>query len=689
MAKAIYHALSDPDYQDAVIDIDEQRTRDNPTGGTIRFRYIHGGFPGKAVKFSLCFPEKSAYTGRFFHYLSPFPGPDEEMASLSRTGQNDHIAFALINGAYFVESNMGSAHQFGGSNEPQRVWKASAAVAEFSRRKAMEIYGVQERPVGVVYGGSGGGYKTMACIENTDAWECAVPFVIGSPASLPNTITMHVQGERVLQNAFGKILDNIDAGGCGDMYAGLNAGEASMLRELTKMGFPPLAWYPEAAGRLDPGSLPVLTPGIKASDPGYFQDFWTLPGYEGSDPNSGAARDRFVLRAHVVSCGVSDAAKENGGLPSGGNGVDDAWKKQLAASGGAWLEIDAQPENPGQYVEGTNVTFPGTAAEGKTLLLASLTHEPGTNRSLVTFGAAFGADGAADVMGLLKPGDQVLLDNSDFVAVHSYYRHQVPEDASFHAWDQFRKPDGSPATPQRPFMGYGFTGTGTVQDGQIQGKVIQIQALADESTCPWCAHWYREKVQDAGKLDDMRTYFFERCMHGDSTAMGNSMVVNYLGGLCQALLDVSDWVMKGKKPLDTTEYTCEDNQIVVEPDPKKRGGMQAGITLTANGKKCARVRAGEAFTLRAEAVLPENAGKVVAMDYDFHNDWGIPAATPVFDVKGEFTATENGAVSELAWHFDEPGTYFIAARVSTHREGRTDDIFRRVTNLDRVRVIAE
>ena len=211
----------------------------------------------------------------------------------------------------------------------------------------------------------------------------------------------------------------------------------------------------------------------------------------------------------------------------------------------------------------------------------------------------------------------------------------------------------------------------------------------DEATCPWCAHWYREQVVKSGKIDDMRTYFFERCMHGDNTVMANSMVVNYMGGLAQALLDVSDWVMYGKLPLDTTKYEYVDNQIAVEPDASQRRGMQAGIALTANGEKCLHVKAGETFTLRAEATVPENAGSVVAMDFDFHNDWSLPAKQPVFDIPVPFTVTEKGAVSELSWHFDAPGTYFPAARVSTQREGRTDDIFTRVLNMDRVRVIVE
>ena len=49
-------------------------------------------------------------------------------------------------------------------------------------------------------------------------------------------------------------------------------------------------------------------------------------------------------------------------------------------------------------------------------------------------------------MDLLKSGDTVQFDNSDFVAVQSYYRHQVPEEPDFHAWDQFRNPDGTPRT---------------------------------------------------------------------------------------------------------------------------------------------------------------------------------------------------------------------------------------------------
>ncbi|MBR3105921.1 MAG: hypothetical protein IKH30_01910, partial [Clostridia bacterium] len=216
MKKTIYDPKQDPRFQHPVIDQDEWRERYLPGSETIPFRFMHGYFEGTDVKFAFCFPPADRYEGRFQQYLSPFPGPDEEVASLGHTGTEDRIGFALKCGAYYVETNMGSKQPFGGSGDATMTWKSSAAAAEYSREKAMEIYDTKQRPYGYVYGGSGGGYKTMACIENTSAWDGAAPFVIGSPVSLPNTITMHVQGQRVLRDAFPKILDALDAGGSGD-----------------------------------------------------------------------------------------------------------------------------------------------------------------------------------------------------------------------------------------------------------------------------------------------------------------------------------------------------------------------------------------------------------------------------------------------------------------------------------------
>ena len=84
--KQIYDAKKDPDFQDSYIDTEEWRTRELPDGTSVPYLHIHGGFRKKGVKFLFCFPKKEEFRGRFFQYLSPFPGPDEENASLDKTG---------------------------------------------------------------------------------------------------------------------------------------------------------------------------------------------------------------------------------------------------------------------------------------------------------------------------------------------------------------------------------------------------------------------------------------------------------------------------------------------------------------------------------------------------------------------------------------------------------------------------
>ncbi len=691
MKKEIYHALQDPAYQDAYVDVDETRVRTHPDGTTVEYRYVHGGFRQKAVKFSFHFPAKEQYQGRFFQYLSPFPGPDEELASIPKQGPDDIILFSLLHGAYFVETNMGAP----GGDDPTR-WKSSAASAEFSRKLAQEMYGCS-RPVGIVFGGSGGGYKSMACIENADAWDGAVPYVIGSPVSLPNTITMHVQGERVLRHVFPKILDAIDAGGSGDMYEGLNVDEKAMLRELTDMGFPPLAWYPEANGEYNDGSLPVLAPVVKMVDPSYFTEFWTVPGYMGADPASTAVKDRLQFESTVQRVHLNEpSASAQESVEETRNGVDDAWKKMLQDGAGACIELDRLPEGDDLYLYGVNIIFESGEAAGKVLLLGQMYRNENAPGGAITIGMCYGGDDLNDVLSKVHPGDKVRLDNSDYIAIQSYYRHQVPADLSFHAWDQFRNEDGSPALPQRAnVMGYGFTGTGTVQDGNIQGKVIIVQALMDESTCPWCGDWYRGKViESKGSEDDFRLYYMQRCLHGDIATMGNTMMVNYKGALMQALLDMADWLQEGREPLSTTIYERIGSQIREEQDPAKRRGMQAGVNVTVHGQKCVHVKAGEDFIVHVEAVLPENSGEITSVDYDFKDNWHYAIEElDVFPVKGSFARTladgVHGAVSEITHHYDEPGTHFVSVRIASQRNGDETDIFTQVKNLDRVRVIVE
>lgn len=688
----LYDPRTDDSYGKPYIDIDEERERILYDGSRIAYHHVHGGFQNKNIKFLFCFPAKEAYRGRFFHYLSPFPGPDEENASLDKTGEDDRISFALLHGAYFVESNMGSTAMFGPKEDETLVWKVSAAVAEFSRKKAMEIYGCG-RPYGYVHGGSGGAYKTMACIENTKAWDGAVPYVIGSPVSLPNTIVLHAQGQRTLRHVFGKITDALDAGGTGDMYAGLNEDEKAMLREVTAMGFPPRTWFLEANGIINDGSLPVTLPGVKRKDPAYFEDFWSVPGYAGADPESNAVRDRLKFFGVVKS--VHLPGEEEEGVrekPEGRNGVDDAWRKMLTEVDNAWIELEEVPEGEDLYLKGVSIRMESGDAEGTVFSLDSLCGKA------VVIGASYGIFDLKETLAKIRPGDRVLLDNSDYVAVQSYYRHQVPEDRNFHAWDQFRDADGNPVLPQRKeILGYDYCGTGVVQNGNIQGKVIVIQSLMDESTCPWCADWYRDTVRKAkGTTENFRLYYMDHCMHGDVSWLENNVVTNYLGAMRQALLDLSDWVERGKEPCESTVYGRNGGQILVENDAKQRKGIQPSVTLLANGAACARVKVGEEVHFTAEACVPENAGRITGVAYGFVSDASLSfekIEVHAFPYTGTFEETQEngcfGAISEITHRYDAPGTYFASVRVTSQRDGDAGEYYTQVKNLARARVIVE
>ena len=95
MDMEVYDARTDEQFSKGYIDIDEMRTRRLDDDKELPFRYMHGGFEGTPVKFSFCFPMREQYEGRFYQYLSPFPGPEEELASLPVTGIDDKIAFCI------------------------------------------------------------------------------------------------------------------------------------------------------------------------------------------------------------------------------------------------------------------------------------------------------------------------------------------------------------------------------------------------------------------------------------------------------------------------------------------------------------------------------------------------------------------------------------------------------------------
>src|SRR3990170_3490390 len=92
-----------------------------------------------------------------------------------------------------------------------------------------------------------------------------------------------------------------------------------------------------------------------------------------------------------------------------------------------------------QFLGGDLIIKTGAAA-GKTLQITKITGDK------VTLGPVDAA-----VLALVKPGDDVQVDNSNFLAVQTYHRHQLPSSTEeYPVYDQFREGDGKPIYPQRP-----------------------------------------------------------------------------------------------------------------------------------------------------------------------------------------------------------------------------------------------
>ncbi|WP_346860842.1 hypothetical protein [uncultured Draconibacterium sp.] len=676
------------------VDIDEWR--DTP----VRHRYVHGGFEGTDTRFSYYFPAKKNYSGRFFQYITPFP--IDENLSQSGKGDEDKIGFSVNHGAYFIETNGGGGSLFVGVGANYGAnygaFRANAASAQFSRVVAERIYDCK-RPFGYAFGGSGGAYRTIGGAENTEGvWDGVVPYVMGSPMAIPNVFAVRMRALQLLYDKLPQIIDAMEPGGSGDIYAGLNADEKEALEEATKMGFPPHSWFGYQTMGIH-GFL-VLYQGVVAADPTYFKnDFWNVPGYLGYDAPDYLLKAR-IQQVSKIKASISMEKAVDLGLveplsESDRGTADAAWKELGGVSGTYPAAYQLEDVLPKMNFMGGDLIIKSGEATGNILQIKSIEDDK------VILGPV-----SPGVLIKIKPGDEVQVDNSNFLAMQTYYRHQVPG-KDYKVWDQFRDENGNPKYPQRPMLlGPLFTraASGVLPKGSFKGKMILLESLWDREAFPWQADWYRSRVEE--NLGDsinnyFRLWYTDRALHGDQSLESDpTRIVSYLGVLQQALLDLSDWVEKGIEPAATTNYKVVDGQVIVPKTADERKGIQPVVNLLVNGNKRADIKAGEKVELTATAEVPEGMGKIVAAAWNFDrvpdNMENIPgwdfADSPIFPVKAEFKATnKSGSHVEvkLTHTFTEPGTYFPTLRVASQRNGDKNTPYTRIQNLDRVRVVVE
>lgn len=665
----------DPRFNDGYAFVDINEVRQVP----VPHRFVYGGFRGTDARFAFYFPAPEQYDGRFIQ------GPVHQLRLTGEVASKEEIEFAFDSGAYLIETNNGGNEScltardcLSGRYDPAiRGYRVNAAAARFSRVLAAEIYG-DHRPYGYLYGGSGGAYMTLSSAENTSGvWDGFVPFVIGHPLAIPGHYTARIHALRVLRkrNKFPDIMDAIDPGGSGDPYATLNEEEAAAFREVTRLGFPPRGWWNHAT--MTGGALGLVGAYVPLMDPAYAEDFWTKPGYLGTDPTPAGDSVRAARIQHPATVVTATP-----GIPA----------PPYEATGPAYNYYIVA-----QYVVGVPPkgfvlsSLPGGDLEGADLVITS---GPGTGKSCPLFIVdrdrnivACGGNSDPAVINSIEAGDGVRIDNSTYLALQTHHRHQVPT-PDLYGWNQFRRGGhGTPIYPQRDVL-VGPEGSrqasGSISNGRFHGKMIVVENLMDADAFPWSADWYRTKAKAAlgQSLDDhFRLWFTDHAQHGDTSPSGGeatARTVDYRGVLQQALRDLNAWVEQGVPAPGSTSYQIDDAQVVVPATAAERRGIQPVVDLQANGGERAEVAVGRPVTLTAKIQVPPGTGKVVDAEWDFE---GSGSFTGV-DVRTADTVTLQATFS-----YSEPGTYFPVLRATSQREGDSDTPWAGIQNLGRVRVV--
>ena len=658
------------------IDVDEWREK------PVKHHYIHGGFKGTETRFSFYFPTKEQYQGRFFQYITPVP--DNENLSQGATGESDKIGFSIASGAYFVETNGGGITDPGagfGKDALIVAFKANEAAAQYSRIKAAEIYGTH-RTYGYCFGGSGGAYRTIGAIENTNTWDGAVPFVVGSPMAIPNVFSVRMHAMRVLKDKFPQIVDALEPGGSGDMYAGLNAEEKEALKEVTQMGFPPKAWFNYKTMGIH--AFAALYQGMSMADGPYFQDFWKVQGYLGANPTASLLKARIQQKSKIKMIITAEEGSKMGLVPAPTAGeargsADAAWKNIGGKDGSMPVAFQIEDVLPDVDFLGGDLIIKTGVAAGKKIFLSKISED----KVIV---------GTTDpkLLASIQVGDEVQVDNSNFLAAQTYHRHQVPS-KEYTVWNQFRDADGKPIYPQRPMqLGPLFTraASGVLPSGKFKGKMILLESLWDSEAFPWQADWYRTKVKEnlGENIDNhFRVWFTDHANHADFANPGDpTHVVSYLGVLQQALRDLSAWVEKDITPPVSTTYTIENGQVIVPAKAKERKGIQPTIVLKANGKVSTTTKISKAVTFTAEIEVPENTGKIISAEWDFEGE----GTFPVKETLKPINSTGSNVSLKTTYTFKKAGTYFVTLRGISQRNA-DETPFAKIQNLERVRVVVK
>lgn len=706
----------DPRFNDAYAFVDVDVMRQSP----IPHRFVRGGFRGTDATFAFYFPAAINYEGRFFQ------GPIHQLRFTSEVASPDELRFAFDSGAYLIETNNGGSESCltardclsGRYDATVRGYRVNAAAAKFSRVMAQQIYGRSHRPYGYLYGGSGGAYMTVSAAEHTTGvWDGYVPFVFGHPRAIPDHFTIRINALRVLRerNKLPCIMDAVDAGGSGDPFGScrLNDIESQAFREATRLGFPPRGWFNHST--MTGGALSLVANYVPLLDPSYAEDFWTKPGYLGTEQSAAGIDVRSARLRHrtTVVAAAPQVPAPFAGVPTVPyDAMGPAYNYYVVGQYAVGLppkafQLESMPA-ASRNLEGADLVVESGSSTGRSCPLMVLA------ASLVTCG---GNSDPAVINGIGR-GDKVRIDNSLYLALQTHHRHQVPDDRDYYGWDQFR----GAHYPQRSQLigpAGAFHAGGSVSTGRFHGKMIMVENLLDQDALAWSADWYRRKVASdvgEGNVDKrFRVWFNDNAIHTGSP--DPNYAIDYIGILQQALRDVAAWAERGKAPPASTRYDIggrwdtDEAQVRVPALAAERRGVQPTIDLqVVGGKRTDRadVEAGQSVKLRATITAPPGAGRVTCAEWTFEapNTFtpspvpGVPGADfvdpggqvahPALLIAPKGCDYQARTVTINATHtYKKPGAYYVVLQAVSQRQGNPKAQFGLVRNLARVRVVVK
>ncbi|MFT4025462.1 MAG: hypothetical protein QM676_01475 [Novosphingobium sp.] len=670
---------TDPVYNEStfVIDKTEQLTLQVPDGPLIPYTQVTGHFPATRTVDTLPAGVRQSPTTYQQNYVLRFPAK-EFWRHRSFEGQHPSGGgvvdnrMAFTNGAFSINWMSASIPNAVASHRHE------AAATKVAKAYARKLYGDTGRIYSYFWGCSGGGTVSMAAAENvTGVWDGVQPQCIGTSGDAPYH-SFYWQAHYTFGIPQAK-RDAIAAaavpGGTGDIYAGLNEEEKAVLDEFLAAGYPlPII------GSHFKSLIPLVDPvDIRLFDPTYEDDFWSKPGYAGANPPN-------YLKAAKVDgwATITGITRDAAGKPTAVQ-FDPATVPPLTVTGDSYLEYWVYgADGKTRVIDPVRAVGVPTDNKRRFSLMGKL--DPATGLLTLggtekdVFGGAASLDNSSVLLGALKVGGKVRVNNRFILAMYYYPRYSNIPGVRSH--DQYRNADGSPKYPQRKDISvlshsnYRTMG-GRVETGAVTTKTMILEGMSDNLSWPIFNVSYAERIQrtlGAAKANDtMRFYLHDNGRH----ALG----AGEPGIFQQSVQDLMAWAERGVAPPPSSTYTIRGGQVIPAEKAADRHGLQPVMTLTANGAGRASVGVGQPVALASNIEMPPKTGLIVKYN------WTIAGtADPVTELDKPLPLVDLSRTVT----FDKPGTYVIRLTVNGQRDGLANPANQTLLqNFKEVRVVVQ